>query len=72
MTKRIAAAVLVDARGRLLLQERDELAPVNPDQWSLVGGAIEPGETDLEAAVRELAEETEGTRVDLTHGETIG
>ena len=72
MTKRIAAAVLVDSRGRLLLQERDELAPVNPDQWSLVGGAIEPGETDLEAAVRELAEETEVTGVDLTHVETIG
>jgi 8-oxo-dGTP pyrophosphatase MutT (NUDIX family) len=71
VSKRIAAAVLVDARGWLLLQERDEYAPVNPDQWSFVGGAIEPGEDDAEAAVRELAEETEVTGVDLTHVDTL-
>ena len=28
------------------------------DYWTLPGGAIEPGETTAEAAVRELAEET--------------
>jgi 8-oxo-dGTP diphosphatase len=28
------------------------------DYWTLPGGAIEPGETTSEAAVRELAEET--------------
>jgi 8-oxo-dGTP pyrophosphatase MutT (NUDIX family) len=62
---------LVDPRGWLLLQERDEHAPVNPDEWSLVGGAVEDGETDTEAAVRELAEETEVTGVDLTPLGTI-
>jgi 8-oxo-dGTP pyrophosphatase MutT (NUDIX family) len=71
VTKRIAAVVLVDARGWLLLQERDEHAPVNPDEWSLVGGGVEDGETDAEAAVRELAEETEVTGVDLTHVDTV-
>ncbi|HET7067562.1 MAG TPA: NUDIX domain-containing protein [Nocardioides sp.] len=71
MSKRIAVAVLVDERGWLLLQERDEHAPVNPDEWSFVGGAVEPGESEAEAAVRELAEETEITGVDLSHVETL-
>jgi 8-oxo-dGTP pyrophosphatase MutT (NUDIX family) len=65
VTRPVAAAVLVDARGWLLLQERDEKAPVNPDSWSLVGGGVEDGETDTEAAVRELAEETELTGIEL-------
>lgn len=63
--------VLVDERGWLLLQERDEHAPVNADEWSLVGGGVEPGETFAEAAVRELAEETEVTGVDLTFLDTL-
>ena len=67
MTERVAAVVLVDRRGWLLLQERDERAPVDADAWSLVGGGVEDGETDEEAALRELAEETEVTGVDLTH-----
>jgi 8-oxo-dGTP pyrophosphatase MutT (NUDIX family) len=67
VTRRLVAVVLVDPRGWVLLQERDEQAPVNPDQWSLVGGGVEEGESDHEAALRELAEETEVTGVDLTH-----
>jgi 8-oxo-dGTP pyrophosphatase MutT (NUDIX family) len=67
----IAAVVLVDERGWLLLQERDEAAPANPDRWSMVGGGVEPGETFAEAAVRELAEETEVTGVDLTLVDTL-
>ena len=55
----VAALVgLVDARGWLLLQERDEHAPVDPDRWSLVGGGVEPGEAPSAAARRELQEET--------------
>lgn len=50
--------VLVDQAGRILLQERDSHAPVAPDQWSLVGGAVEPGEPVEAAAYRELQEET--------------
>jgi 8-oxo-dGTP pyrophosphatase MutT (NUDIX family) len=58
VTRRIAAVALVDERGWILLQERDERAPVDPDHWSLVGGGVEAGESDAGAAVRELAEET--------------
>jgi 8-oxo-dGTP pyrophosphatase MutT (NUDIX family) len=63
--RRIAGLALVDARGWVLLQERDEHAPVDPDLWSLVGGGVEDGETDHAAAVRELEEETGLTGVDL-------
>jgi 8-oxo-dGTP diphosphatase len=54
----LASALLVDSRGWLLLQERDDAAPVSPNQWGLVGGHVEPGE-DWEVALhREIAEET--------------
>jgi 8-oxo-dGTP diphosphatase len=56
--RRFATVLLVDPRGRLLLQERDEHAPIDPQRWGLVGGHVEDGE-DVETAVhRELAEET--------------
>jgi 8-oxo-dGTP diphosphatase len=55
---RLATAVLVDARGRLLLQERDQHAPVAPLQWGLVGGHVDPGEDWTGAVWRELREET--------------
>ncbi len=54
-----AGVLLVDRHGRLLLQERDEHAPINPDKWGLVGGHVEPGEDFETAAYRELTEETE-------------
>jgi 8-oxo-dGTP diphosphatase len=49
---------LVDARGWLLLQERDEHAPIEPDKWCLVGGGVEDEERPETAARRELSEET--------------
>ena len=54
----VALVALVDPRGRVLLQERDELAPTDPDRWSLVGGGVEAGESALDGARRELLEET--------------
>jgi 8-oxo-dGTP diphosphatase len=49
-------AVLADAAGRLLLVRRAN----DPGRglWSLPGGRVEPGETDQQAVVREVAEET--------------
>jgi len=52
------AVLLVDRDGRVLLQLRDEHAPVGPGRWSTVGGAVEPGERPADAAERELTEET--------------
>ncbi|MDQ6688471.1 MAG: NUDIX domain-containing protein [Actinomycetota bacterium] len=55
---RIAALLLVDRRGWVLLQERDELAPADAEKWGMVGGHVEVGEEFEPAAYRELAEET--------------
>ena len=55
---RIAVAFLVDPRGHVLLQHRDEHAPRAANQWGIVGGHVEP-EEDYDTAVhRELLEET--------------
>jgi 8-oxo-dGTP diphosphatase len=55
---RLAVILLVDARGWLLLQERDEGAPRAANQWGMVGGHVEEGEDVEDAAYRELEEET--------------
>jgi 8-oxo-dGTP diphosphatase len=49
-------AVIRDARGRLLLIKRGH--EPGAGRWSLPGGRVEPGETDAEALVREMREET--------------
>jgi len=55
---RLSVILLVDARGWVLLQERDSGAPRAADQWGMVGGHVEDGEDFEPAAYRELAEET--------------
>ena len=56
--KRFSVVLLVDPQGRVLLQERDEHAPISPDSWGMVGGHVEDGEDFEPAAYRELEEET--------------
>ena len=55
---RFSSIALVDARGWLLLQERDEHPAIDPDCWGFPGGGVEEGETFEQAAYRELEEET--------------
>jgi ADP-ribose pyrophosphatase YjhB (NUDIX family) len=49
-------AIARDGAGRLLLIQRGH----DPEagRWSLPGGRVEPGETDTQALVREMLEET--------------
>lgn len=53
-----SSVALVDRRGRILLQERDEHPVIDPEKWGFPGGGVEDGETSEAAAYRELAEET--------------
>ena len=55
---RIAVVFLVDARGHVLLQHRDEHAPRAANQWGMVGGHVEDGEDHDSAMRREILEET--------------
>ncbi len=61
--RRFASIVLVDPRGWVLLQERDEHPVIDPGCWGFVGGHVDRGEEPDAAAYRELAEET-GLRVE--------
>ncbi|WP_235534715.1 NUDIX domain-containing protein [Nocardioides sp. Soil777] len=66
-----ASVAVVDHRGRVLMQERDEHARFDPDRWCLPGGGVEEGEDFRAAAVRELAEET-GLVVEPHHLDSLG
>ena len=53
------------------MQERDEHPRIDPDCWGLSGGHLEPGETPLEGALRELEEET-GVRLGADDVQEVG
>jgi 8-oxo-dGTP pyrophosphatase MutT (NUDIX family) len=55
--RRAARVLIIDSSGRLLLLRGCD--PVQPEDqfWFTVGGGIDPGETAIEAAIRELSEE---------------
>lgn len=55
---RFSSIVLVDSRGWILLQERDEFPEIDPEKWGFCGGHLEEGEDYVVAAYRELEEET--------------
>jgi 8-oxo-dGTP diphosphatase len=53
---RVAASAAIFRDGRVLIAERG--GGPGKGSWSLPGGKIEPGETAVEAALREVREET--------------
>ncbi len=53
-----AIVALIDPKDRILLLLRPKSAWWAPETWGFPGGKIDPGETPLEAAIRETREET--------------
>ena len=53
-----SAVVVFDEDLKVLLLRRSQSALWAPGWWNCPGGYMEPGETPLEAALRELREET--------------
>lgn len=67
--RRTARVLLVDDRDRLLLFSDRDPGIEGSQWWITPGGGIDPGESDLQAAVRELAEETGAV---VTEDELLG
>ncbi|MET7681627.1 NUDIX hydrolase [Streptomyces sp. NPDC005423] len=63
--RRVARVILLDPRDRILLLHGHEPDDPADDWWFTPGGGLEGDETHEEAALRELAEETGITRVEL-------
>jgi len=64
---RCVGGIVHDDDGRLLLIQRAN--EPGRGMWSIPGGRVEPGETDTEALVREMREET---GLDVRPGELAG
>ncbi len=52
-----AVAVVHDGKGKILLQKRGSKARDEQGHWDVTGGAIEFGESIIDAITREIAEE---------------
>ncbi len=63
--RRVARVVLLDPQDRILLLHGHEPDDLEDDWWFTPGGGLEGAETREEAALRELAEETGITDVEL-------
>ena len=57
-----AVVAILEREGRFLLGKRSLDRPIAPGYWCPISGRLEPGESQADALVREVAEET-GLRV---------
>ncbi|MFI6598886.1 (deoxy)nucleoside triphosphate pyrophosphohydrolase [Nonomuraea sp. NPDC050536] len=68
MTQTVVAAVIVAPGGRILAAQRGD-PPALAGGWEFPGGKVDPGESDVEALVRECREEL---GVEIAVGERVG
>lgn len=54
--KEVARAIILNGEGKVLLGKRAR--GVGEGQWSLIGGKPDPGESMVDAVIREVKEET--------------
>lgn len=54
----LSSNILIFAEGKVLLMKRAKNKIVDPGRFSGIGGKVEPGESYLQTAIRELEEET--------------
>lgn len=54
---------ILNSKGELLIQKKNENLKRNPGKWAFTGGAVKANETSLEGAIREVKEEL-GVNVD--------
>ena len=55
--KEVAKVAVIKNDGQILLLRRSPTDTRRPGEWDFPGGRVDPGETPLQAAVRELQEE---------------
>ncbi len=68
LVHRVAHVLVFNSRGELLLQKRSQAKDIQPGKWDTsVGGHLDPGESYLEAACREMREELGIEGVALTY-----
>ncbi len=65
LVRHAARVILLDAAGRVLLGRGHDGDQPERSWWFTIGGGIAPGESDLDAALREVREET-GLTLDPT------
>lgn len=63
----LVTRLIVEAEGNVLLLRRSKEAVYRPDRWEVPGGRVDEGERLVEAAAREMSEETGIDLADLEY-----